>query len=135
MLRFAFIAAFCLATPISMHAQEVLDPRVEAILDQMPTQDEVDELLAQMPDLNAMMTGMMDIAQDPETVATLERVGARLEQRFASLELSAAEGELPDLNLLMEEVMGLATDRETAGDLLTLMFQVVDVVEDAAGER
>ena len=80
-----------------------------------------------------MVTGLIDIAEDPETMDTLERVGARLEQRFANIELTVADGEIPDFNLVMEEVLGLASDRETVGDLLGLMFQVVDVVEANAG--
>ena len=139
MIRSVLFAAAILAAPTLAFADEKRDPRVEAILDELPTRADMENALEDMPDLNVLMTGVMDIAQDPETMDTLERVGARLEQRFADLDIEAADGEMPDLNLLMGEMMGLATDlstdRETMGDLLGLMFQVVDVVEESVGEQ
>ena len=134
MIRSALFAAIAILVPLGAFADETRDPRVEEILDQLPTEAEIEELLSDLPDMNKMMTGVMDIAQDPETMETLERVGTRLEERFSSLELNVEEGELPDFNHMMEEVMGLASDRETIGDVLGLMFQIVDVVEESAGD-
>ena len=134
MIRSTLFAAIAILVPLGAFADEPRDPRVEEILNQLPTEAEIEEMLSDLPDMNKMMTGVMDIAQDPETMETLERVGTRLEERFSSLELNVEEGEVPDFNHMMEEIMGLASDRETIGDVLGLMFQVVDVVEESAGD-
>lgn len=133
MIRSAIIAALCFSMPLSAISEE-RDPRVEAILNDLPTRAEMEDAFSNMPDINKMMSGVMEIAQDPETIDTLERVGTRLEQRFSSIDLEVEEGGLPDFNLLMGEMMGLASDRETMGDVLGLMFQVVDVMEEVTAE-
>ena len=130
MIRSTICVALCLSLPFCAFAEE-RDPRVEEILKELPTRMEMEEALAEMPDINKMMSGVMEIAQDPETVDTLERIGARLEQRFSGLDTQIEDGELPDFNLLMGEMMGLASDKETIGDALGLMFQFVDVMEEA----
>ena len=134
MIRAALSALTVLALPALSFADQDRDPRVEAILDELPSEAEMRDVLDQMPDLNAMMTGIIDIAEDPETLDTLERVGARLEERLEGIELAVQDGEVPDLNLIMEEMIGLASDRDTMGDVLGLMFQVVDVIEASAGD-
>jgi len=134
MIRTALFAALAFMIPISAFADQTRDPRVKEILDQLPTEAQIEEMLSGLPDMNKMMTGVMDIAQDPETMETLERVGTRLEDRFSSFELSVEDGEMPDFNHMMGEVMGLASDRETIGDVLGLMFQFVDVMEESVSE-
>jgi len=135
MIRSALIALFALSVPMSAAADEDRDPRVEEILSKLPSEAEMEDMLEQMPDMNKMVSGVMEIAQDPETMETLERVGARLEERFAGMDLNVEDGEMPDPNLLMGEMMGLASDKESLGDVLGLMFQVVDVMEEATAER
>jgi len=120
---------------VARAADEKRDPRVEEILSQLPTEAEMEDVLESLPDLNKMVGGVMEIAQDPETAETLERVGTRLEQRFANLDIEMNDGDMPDLNLLMGEMMGLASDRETMGDVLGLMFQVVDVIEESTADK
>lgn len=134
MIRSILISVLALSGPFQAFADKKYDPRVEEILDQLPTEAEIEEVLSAMPDMNKMVTGMMDIAKDPETIETLERVGTRLEERFSSLELHVEDGEMPDFNNMMGEVMGLASDRETIGDVLGLMFQFIDVMEESVGE-
>lgn len=136
MLRSVLVAALCVSLPIAATADEERDPRVEEILKDLPTRAELEDAIGQMPDLNKMVTGIMDVVEDPETQATLEDVGQRLEQRFEkmSVDLEVADGEIPDLNLVIGEMMGLATDKEMMGDLLGLMFQVVDAVEENIGD-
>jgi hypothetical protein len=125
------IAAPAIAAPEDKHP----DPRVEEILNQMPTRDEIKAITKDMPDMTHMIMGLKDIAEDEDTHATFERLGTRLESTFSRLEAETADGEIPDLNALFEDMMMLSTDRQTMGDLLGLAFQVKDVMEEAMPEE
>ena len=134
MFRSVFLLALAVSLPLATLAQEAIDPRVEEILAELPTRAEMETALAKMPDMNKMMTGVMEIAEDPETKETLERVGTRLETQFSDFDLNVKDGEIPDFNLVMDEMMTIASDKETMGDLLGLMFQMVDVMEEVVEE-
>ena len=134
MFRSVFLLALAVSPPLATLAQEAIDPRVEEILAELPTRAEMETALAKMPDMNKMMTGVMEIAEDPETKETLERVGTRLETQFSDFDLNVKDGEIPDFNLVVDEMMTIASDKETMGDLLGLMFQMVDVMEEVVEE-
>jgi hypothetical protein len=140
MIRQAATALIFMMIPVSGIAtaddMKPLDPRVEALLDAMPTEQQVDEMMTEMPDITALLGGLMQIASDDDTRATLERVGTKLQNRLDGLDLEAdiENGEIPDINGLIGEMMKLPADREMMGDLLGLAFEVKDVIDDAMPE-
>jgi len=135
MIRTIFAATCVLALPLAAVADDKpRDPRVEEILKDLPSRGEIDEMLEAMPDVNGLVTGLRDIAEDPDTMETLERVGSRLEGLGETLEAQTADGEMPDFNSLISELMYLATDEEIVGDVLGLAFQVSDLMEEIAPE-
>ena len=122
------ISLVCIGLPAA--AEE--DPRVTEALKGLPTEAEINQMMSEMPDLNRLVSGMIDIAQDEDTQATFDRLGNRMKERFDPESFKQTDSDLPDFNAMMDSVAGLAADRESMADILTLAFRMQDVLEDAA---
>lgn len=110
-----------------------VDPRVEEILNKLPSETQINDIMAELPDMNVMMDGMMELAENEDLKAGMGRIGARLENRFEDMEFEREDGR-PDFNGVIEEMLSLSTDRELMGDVFSLMFLMTDHMEDVIEE-
>ena len=126
-------AVFVFALP-AMADETARDPRVETMLKDLPSEAEMNEAMAAMPDLNRLMAGMLDIMKDEETQATMKSLGARMSEKLDGKDYAGADGELPDFNAMMADMMGLMSDRELIGDLAELGLSMEDEMKALAEE-
>jgi hypothetical protein len=139
MIRIVLASALiALALPVSAE-EKARDPRVEALLKDLPSEAELDKAMDEMPDLNRLMGGMLEIMKDEATQAKMKSIGERMAQKMDGKDFRSAEGELPDFNAIMREMMGLMGDQDLIGDVAALGIALEDemksLAEDAAPEN
>ena len=68
---------------------------------QLPSDAEIEQIIADMPDLNAIMDGFLAVAQDEDLRTSLEDTGEKLSARLEALsDIEIRDNGTPDLNLL-----------------------------------
>ena len=129
----SLVASVALLTPIAFADEPLpIDPRAEALLKMLPADEAVEDVMNKLPDLTALLVGLKDIAEDDATAARLDRIGERLESRLGAMEMT--DDGVPDINGMLGEVLKLSTDKQLMGDVLTLAFQVKDLVDEVMPE-
>ncbi|NNE57179.1 MAG: hypothetical protein HKN36_03640 [Hellea sp.] len=97
----------------------------------LPTEAEIQKIVDDMPDLNALMDGMMAVAQDKDVRQSLEKTGEKLASKMEELaDLEMRDNGLPDLNLMMETMLLTFSDEDVMGELLGVVEELQDTVEE-----
>ena len=106
----------------------------EAIKDiQLPTEAEIENMQAQMPDLNAMMAGMMKLATDEDMKKGMAKSADRLREKFDGLDLETKNG-TPDLNAMMSMMISMMGDEEMLGGMLEAIEPIAEMMEDTIAD-
>lgn len=115
MKRFAIgLIAAALLTPATF-AHEIEAPSTP----QLPSAADIAQMQANMPDLNVMMRGMMDLMQDPEIQGSLKSAGEALSGSMEGTDFSAkTEDGMPDFNALMGAMFSVMGDESVTGPLM-----------------
>ncbi len=134
MIRFVLASAVLVFALPALADETARDPRVEALLKELPSDAELDKAIADMPDMNRMMTGLLAIMKDEATQAKFKAIGERLARQMDDKDFKSAEGELPDFNALMADMMSLMGDKALIGDMAELGFEIEDEMKALADE-
>ena len=103
---------------------------------QLPSDAEIEQIIADMPDLNAIMDGFLAVAQDEDLRTSLEDTGEKLSARLEALsDIEIRDNGTPDLNLLMATMMYTLSDDDVMGDLLNVVTELQDVIDDNFDEE
>lgn len=107
----------------------------DSLKDILPSEAEIEEIIAELPDFNHMMDGLMDIAQDEELrekfTDSAEHIKNRLETSGA---LEPRANGLPDFNAAMEVMLRTFTDKDGFGGMLEALEDVSKDLETIVEE-
>jgi len=106
----------------------------EALKDiKLPTEAEIEQMQDQMPDLNAMMAGMMKIATDEDLKKGMAKSADRLRNMFDDMDFETKNG-TPDLNAMMSMMIGMMGDEEMLGGMLEAIEPIAEMMEDTVAD-
>lgn len=136
------IFALTLAAPILFagtalaHPEKSEKPAPRDISElQLPTQAEIDDMLAEMPDFNAIMGDFIRLAKDEKVQARFEAAGEKMSERIdRSGLLETDENGLPDFNALMGVMMSMMAKDGPMEDLLETVEDIQTVMEKHVDE-
>ncbi len=105
----------------------------------LPTEAEIEDIIDQMPDLNAIMGGMMKVMQDEDIRDSLKDAGksfAKSVEKSGISDMTADldKGEMPDFNLLLATMLRMASDENVMGDMLDVVEELQESVEENLDE-
>lgn len=113
----------------------------QAIKDiKLPSQSEIDALVKNMPDMNAVMGQMMKVMHDPALKDSLQRSGkafAKKIENSGALEPAGPDG-MPDFNKAFGAMLSMMSDEEAMGGMLGAlgtMAEGLEGVEQHLGEN
>jgi len=97
---------------------------------QLPNEADIENIMADMPDLNAIMGDMMKMMSNPKFQNNMKRTGEKLAY---SMENSGAmepqENGLPDFNAAMSAMLSMMTDKDTMGGMMEMMGEMAVSME------
>ncbi len=138
LLSSSMITLALLAMPAFASAHEVKEkPKPEISISdlKLPTEAEIEDIIDQMPDLNALMGGMLNVVQDEDIQDSLKEAGKALSQSveksgIMDMDIDIKNGELPDLNNLMATILRMTGDEDVMGEMLGVVTELQKSVEE-----
>jgi len=97
----------------------------------LPTDAEIKQMQDQMPDLNALMAGMMRLATDEDMKKGMAKSAERFKQKLDIDSFESKEG-MPDFNAMMSAMIGLMGDEELLGGMIEAIEPMAELMEDTA---
>jgi len=97
----------------------------------LPTDAEIKQMQDQMPDLNALMAGIMKLATDEDMKKGMAKSAERLKQKLDVDSFETKEG-MPDFNAMMSAMVGLMGDEELLGGMIEAIEPIAELMEDTA---
>jgi len=133
-LSTSLIAISFLVAPVFASAHEVKSkPDIDLSISdlKLPSEAEIDKIMDQVPDLNALMDGFLAIAQDEDLHKSLEDAGDKLSTKMEKLsDIETRDNGMPDLNLLMETMLKTFSDDDVMGEMLGVVGELQKSVEE-----
>jgi len=148
MLRSLFLATAMtlMATPAMATHPDDTSPTEKTIIDktlkstpklpkslkgQLPSPADIENIMSEMPDLNALMGGMMEVMQDEKFQRTMKNAGKTLEHKMESSGAMKKQANgLPDFNAAMGAMLSMMSDEETMGGMLEMMGEMAKTLEE-----
>ena len=131
------LAALGLSSPIFAHPvpSDTSKPVTKITKPQLPTPDEISEVLEQMPDMNAIMGGMMEIVKDDKFKDQMENSAKAFKKRMDEEDVfeKGADG-MPDFNKIFEVMLRTFSDEEAMGGMLETMTGLAEAMEEIVPE-
>lgn len=128
----AFAAAHPEPAPSKTAVKAASQTPTQALKDiQLPTQAEIDTLLKNMPDMNAVMGQMMTVMKDPALKDSMQRSGKAFTQRLESsgaLEPTGPDG-MPDFNKAFGAMLSIMSDQEAMEGMLGALGAMAEGLE------
>lgn len=104
-------------------------------LPQLPNDADIEDIMANMPDLNALMGDMMKMMSDPEMQSTMKRAGETLERKMeTSGAMDIQDNGLPDMNAAMGAMLSMLSDKDTMGGMMEMMGGMAEMMEEHVPE-
>ena len=136
------ILALSLAAPLifagtALAHPEKSDPKPAKDISEieLPTQQEIDEILADLPDFNAIMGDFIALAKDDEVQARFEAAGEKMSRKLEkSRAFETDENGLPDFNAMMGVMMSMMAKDGPMEDLLETAQDIQAVMEKHVDE-
>lgn len=98
----------------------------------LPSQSEIDALVKNMPDMNALMGQMMTVMKDPALKDSMQRSGKAFAEKMensGALEPTGSDG-MPDFNKAFGAMLSMMSDEEAMGGLLGALGTMAQGLED-----
>ncbi len=131
-LAFTGFSSLAVAHP-EPEAPDTVKPAKKITTSQLPTQGEIEDILENMPDFNAIMGDMMGVMQDEKLQtklkSTAKTFGEKIEKSGA-LDTRDANG-LPDFNALFGAMLPMIADEDGLGGLIEPMTELAEKMEDS----
>ena len=102
---------------------------------QLPSASEIEDIMADMPDLNALMGGMMEMMSDPKMQSTMKNVGKTLEQKMdSSGAMKTQANGMPDMNAAMGAMLSMMSDEEVMGGMMEMLGGMAELAQEHVPE-
>ncbi len=139
-LIFTLSAALMISSPALAHPEKA-DPKPATDISdiQLPSKAEVEDMIDEMPDFNALMGAMMTIMKDEDLRDSLKDAGKSLSESveksgLTDMTADLDKGELPDINKLMATMLRLTADDNVMGKMLDVAKELEATVEENIDE-
>lgn len=107
----------------------------KSLAGQLPSAAEIEDIMAEMPDLNVLMGGMMEMMSDPKMQSTMKRAGETLEQKMQSSGAMKTQANgMPDMNAAMGAILSMLSDEETMGNMMEMVGGMAEMLEEHVPE-
>jgi len=100
----------------------------------LPTQAEIKAMQEAMPDMNALMGGMMEIMKDEKLQSSLRAASKTMAGKMADVDMTKGENGLPDMNAMMGAMLSMMGDEAVMGDMLSALAPMAEQMETLAKE-
>ena len=131
-------AAVGLSSTAFAHPDPVDAPQPSAKITkpQLPSQAEINQALEQMPDMNALMGGMMKVMKDEKFKDQMESSAKAFSKRMDAEDVfkKGTDG-MPDFNKAFEVMLGTFSDEKAMGGMLETMMGLTEAMEDVLPEE
>jgi len=126
-----FSTAFAHPDPV-----EAPQPSAKITKPQLPSQAEINQALEQMPDMNALMGGMMKVMKDEKFKDQMESSAKAFSKRMDAEDVfkKGADG-MPDFNKAFEVMLGTFSDEKAMGGMLETMMGLAEAMDDVLPEE
>jgi len=132
------MAAFGLSSTAFAHPDpaETPEPKAQLSKPQLPSPEEITQAIEQMPDMNALMGGMMGIMKDEKFKDQMESSAKAFKKRMDTEGVfeKGADG-MPDFNKAFEVMLGTFSDEEAMGGMLDTMTGLAEAMEGIIPEE
>lgn len=106
-----------------------------SLKDSLPSEDQIEDMIAELPDFNHLMDGLIKIAQDETVREQLADSAAHMKEQFEdSGALELRDNGLPDINTGLEVLLRSLSDRDGIGGMLDALEGVGDELETVMKE-
>ena len=97
---------------------------------QLPTQAEIQDVLEQMPDMNAIMGDMMGLMKDEKFKDTMKKSAKAFTEKMDKDDVfkTGPDG-LPDFNKAFGAMLGVFSDEEAMGGMMDTMMGLAETME------
>jgi len=97
----------------------------------LPSQSDIDTMVKNMPDMNAIMGQMMTVMKDPELRKNMERSGKAFADKLDSSGAMAPTGKdgMPDFNKAFGAMLSLMSDENAMGGMLETLGTMAEGME------
>ena len=96
----------------------------------LPTEEQIDEMLQEMPDFNGIIRDMVKLAKDDELKARMERSGEALAKKLdESGAFEPDEDGMPDVNKAIRVLMYALADEDVTGGMLDTIEDLQSIME------
>jgi len=130
---FISVAALGLSTAAFAHPDptETPTPAAKMTKPQLPSQAEIQDALKQMPDMNALMGGMMSVMKDEKFKDQMDSSAKAFSKRMDAEDVfkKGADG-MPDFNKAFEVMLGAFSDEEAMGGMMETMMGLAEAMEE-----
>ncbi len=139
-LILALSAGLLFSAPALAHPEKTEPkPKTDISEIQLPIEADVEKMIDDMPDFNALMGAMMNIMQDEDIRDSLKDAGqsfAKSVEKSGISDMTADldKGELPDINKLMATMLRLTADDNVMGKMLDVAKELEATVEENIDE-
>lgn len=127
------IAALGLSSTAFAHPDptDAPKPTAKVIKPQLPSQADIQDALQKMPDMNALMGGMMSVMKDEKFKDQMESSAKALSKRMDGQDVfkKGPDG-MPDFNKAFELMLGTFSDEDAMGGMLETMMDLAEAMED-----
>lgn len=113
----------------SNHPTKSLKQQLDDI--ELPSEAEIAEMQAQLPDLNAMMASIMKLATNGDMKNGMAKSADRLKEKLDFDNFETKDG-LPDLNAMMSAMIALMGDEELVGGMIEAIEPFAEFMDDLA---
>ncbi|NNC38246.1 MAG: hypothetical protein EX271_00250 [Acidimicrobiales bacterium] len=100
---------------------------------ELPTEADIKEMQAQMPDLNALIMGMMKLAADDDMIKGMAKSADQLKSKLDFEGFETKDG-MPDLNAMMSTMIALMGDEELVVGMIDAIEPIAELMEDTAAD-
>ena len=95
---------------------------------ELPTKAEIAEMQKQLPDLNAMLSDMMELAQGEDFQTDMRKSVDRMKSQFEGTDLEMENG-MPDLNAMMGAMLMMFAEDEIMDTMLSQIVPMAEMME------
>lgn len=130
------VAVFGMTSAAFAHPDPVETPKssaksVKMVKPELPSQADIQDALKQMPDMNAIMGGMMTVMKDEKFKDQMESSAKAFSKRMDAEDVfkKGPDG-MPDFNKAFEVMLGTFSDEEAMGGMLETMMGLAEAMEE-----
>ena len=114
-----------LLLPFVLLATPAMADDAKSLKDHLPSEAEIENIIAELPDFNHMMDGLIEIAKDEELREKLTESAEHMQEKLEeSGALELRDNGLPDFNAAMAVMLRTFTDKEGVGGMLDTLEEV-----------